>query len=365
MRKAFSRAASMLVILALVSAAASAQQTAGLAADKLDKIEKAISSEMSRQSIPGLSVAVVINQKLVWSNGYGLADLENNIPAKATTAYRLGSISKPITAAAVMQLVERGKIDLDAPIQKYCPAFPEKQWPVTTRLLLGHLAGVRHYKGNEFDSTRHFASIVEGLEMFKSDPLLHEPGAKFTYTTHGYSVLGCAVEGASGMKFDEYVRENVSKPAALYRLQVDDVYTIIPNRAQGYQKTQSGQLRNSGLADTSYKIPGGGFISTVEDLAKFAIAMQAGVIVKKETLDKMWAKQTLKDGKFSPYGLGWGIGEHGGMKEVSHGGAQQRVSTYLYMLPEKGLAVAVMSNLEGAGNGLGKLSAQIADILLQ
>jgi CubicO group peptidase (beta-lactamase class C family) len=93
--------------------------------------------------------------------------------------------------------------------------------------------------------------------------------------------------------------------------------------------------------------------------------MQTGVLVKKETLDKMWVKQTLKDGKASPYGLGWGIGERNGMKEVSHGGAQQRVSTYLYMLPEKGLAVAVMSNLEGAGNGLGKLSAQIADILLQ
>jgi serine beta-lactamase-like protein LACTB, mitochondrial len=203
------------------------------------------------------------------------------------------------------------------------------------------------------------------MDMFKSDSLLHEPGAKFTYTTHGYSVLGCAVEGASGMKFDEYVRENITKPASMFRLQVDDVYTLIPNRAQGYQKSQSGQLRNSGLADTSYKIPGGGFISTVEDLAKFAIAMQTGGLVKKETLDKMWVKQTLKDGKPSPYGLGWGVGEHNGMKEVSHGGAQQRVSTYLYMIPEKGLAVAVMTNLEGAGSGLSKLCPQIADILLE
>jgi CubicO group peptidase (beta-lactamase class C family) len=268
MRKAFSRAASMLVVIALVSASIAAQQPAGLAADKLEKIEKAISSEMLRQSIPGLSVAVVVNHKLVLSNGYGLADLENSIPAKAMTAYRLGSISKPITAAAVMQLVERGKLDLDAPIQKYCPAFPEKQWPVTARLLLGHLSGVRHYNSDaEFASTRHYGSITEGMEMFKSDPLLQEPGAKYTYTTHGYSVLGCAVEGASGMKFDEYVRENITKPAAMYRLQVDDVYTLIPNRAQGYQKSQSGQLRNSALADTSYKIPGGGFISTVEDLA--------------------------------------------------------------------------------------------------
>ncbi|HXG93288.1 MAG TPA: serine hydrolase domain-containing protein [Blastocatellia bacterium] len=359
------RLASLIVILILISAA-QAQQPTGLPADKREKIEKAITAEMSRQNIPGLSVAVVVDHKLVWSNGYGLADLENFIPAKATTAYRLGSISKPITAAAVMQLVERGKIDLDAPIQRYCPAFPEKQWPVTARQLLGHTSGVRHYKDEtEFASTRHYASIVEGLEMFKNDPLLFEPGTKYSYTTHGYSILGCAVEGASGMKFDEYVRENVFKPARMDRIRVDNVFDIIPNRAQGYQKAQSGELRNSGLADTSYKIPGGGFISTVEDLAKFAIAMQTGALVKKDTLDKMWTSQTLKDGKPTSYGLGWGITNRNGLKEVSHGGAQQRVSTQLYMIPEKGLAVVLMTNLEGIGGALNNLSRQIADILLQ
>src|SRR6201991_2136977 len=125
-----------------------------LPADRLEKIEKAITATMSQQNIPGLSVAVVTDQKLRWSNGYGLADLENYVPAKAATVYRLGSISKTITAMAVMQLVEQGKLNLDAPIQAACPAFPQKQWPVTARQLLGHLAGVRHYKSDaEFDST--------------------------------------------------------------------------------------------------------------------------------------------------------------------------------------------------------------------
>jgi len=359
------RTAWLIVLVASVCGAAHAQQSAGLPADKREKIETAISAQMSKLGIPGLSVAVVVDHKLRWSAGYGLADVENFVPAKALTAYRLGSISKPITAAAVMELAERGKLDLDAPIQKYCPAFPAKQWPATARLLLGHLSGVRHYKDEtEFASTRHYNSVVEGLDMFKDDPLLFEPGTKYTYTTHGFAVLGCAVEGASGMSFSDFVRENVFKPAGMDRIRVDNVADIIPNRAQGYYKSQSGALRNSGLADTSYKIPGGGFISTVEDLAKFAIAMQNGTLLKKEALDQMWTSMKTRDGKATGYGMGWGISERNGMKEVHHGGAQQRVSTFLYTIPEKGLAVVLMTNLENIGGGLANLSRQIADIVL-
>jgi CubicO group peptidase (beta-lactamase class C family) len=362
MRNRFSTAA---VLLFSLCVAAQAQQPTTLPTDKLEKIEKAIGAQMSRLGIPGLSVAVAIDHKLRWSNGYGLADVENFVPAKATTAYRLGSISKPITAAAVMQLVERGKLNLDAQIQKYCPAFPQKQWPITARQLLGHLSGVRHYKGEEFASTRHFNSVVEGLDMFRDDPLLFEPGTKYSYTTHGFAVLGCAVEGASGTTFQDYVRDNVFKPASMDRIRVDNVADITPNRAQGYVRSGSGELRNSGLADTSYKIPGGGFISTVEDLAKFAIAMQTGVLVEKETLDQMWTSQKTRDGKTTGYGFGWAVSERKRMKEVHHGGAQQRVSTLLYMIPEKRLAVVLMTNLENIGGGLATLSRQIADIVLQ
>lgn len=360
-RHAFSRAA--LIVLLLASIPSAAQTTGQLPADKIEKIEKAISAEMSRQNIPGLSVAVVTDRRLRWSNGYGLADVENYVPAKSTTVYRLGSISKSITATAVMQLAERGKLDLDAPIQKYCPAFPQKQWPITARLLLGHLAGVRHYKGEaEFLSTRHYGGVVEGLDMFKDDPLLFEPGTKYSYTTHGYAILGCAVEGASGMKFPDYVTANIFKPAGMETIRVDDVFEIIPNRAQGYFKTQGGQLRNSTLADTSYKIPGGGFCSTVIDLARFAIAVQEAALVKRETLAQMWTSQKTRDGKETSYGFGWGVSERNGMREIQHSGAQQRVTTNLYMIPEKGIAVVLMVNMERVG--LDALSKQIADILL-
>jgi CubicO group peptidase (beta-lactamase class C family) len=353
-----------LFTVVFASGAVAQQQTAPLPVEKVKQIEALISAEMARQNIPGLSVAVVTDGQLRWSAGYGLADLENFVPAKAATVYRLGSISKPITAVAVMQLAERGRLDLDAPVQKYCPAFPEKQWPVTTRQILGHLSGIRHYKSDEeFNSTRFYPTMTEALEMFKNDPLLHEPGAKYTYTTFGYTVLGCVLEGASGAKFADYVRENVFKPAGMERIRVDSVADLIPNRAQGYRKTSSGALQNSPLADNSYKVPGGGFVSTVEDLARFAIAMQADKLVKRETREQMFTAQKTKDGKPTNYGLGWNVGTRNGQRVVGHSGAQQRVSTFLHTMPDLGLAVVLMVNLEDAR--LGDLAQQIGDIAVK
>lgn len=360
------RAVAAFCLLFLVSFTAAAQQQASapLSAEKIKQIEALISTEMSRQNIPGLSVAVVADRQLRWSAGYGMADVENFVPAKSATVYRLGSISKPVTAVAVMQLVERGKLDLDAPVQKYCPAFPEKQWPVTTRQILGHTSGIRHYKSDEeFNSTRFYPTMTEALDMFKADALLHEPGAKYSYTTFGYTVLGCVVEGASALKFGDYVREHVLRPAGMDRMRVDSVPDIIPNRAQGYYKTRGGELKNSSLADNSYKIPGGGFVSTVDDLAKFAVAVQANTLVKKETAEQMFTRLKTLDGKENSYGLGWNVNTRNNQRIIGHSGAQQRVSTFLHMQPDQGLAVVLMANLEGSR--LGDLAVQIGDLVLK
>jgi serine beta-lactamase-like protein LACTB len=364
------RVAFVLCLLLLCSAARaqgqqSAQRAATLPAEKVRQIEALVSAEMAKQKIPGMSVAVAADRQVRWSAGFGMQDIENNVAARAATVYRLGSISKPITAVAVMQLFERGRIELDAPVQKYCPAFPEKQWPVTTRQLLGHLSGIRHYKSDEeFNSTRFYASVNEGLAMFKDDPLLFEPGTKYSYTTHGYSVLGCVVEGASGQRFADFVSENIFKPAAMEHMRVDSVADIIPNRAQGYRINDKGVLMNSPLADNSYKVPGGGFVSTAEDLARFAVALQTNRLLKRETLELMFTPQKLKDGRATSYGLGWNVAVRaGGQRAIGHSGAQQRVSTFLHMQPEQGLAVVIMSNLEGAR--LGDLAQQIGDIVLK
>ena len=150
-----------------------------------------------------------------------------------------------MTAVAVLQLVERGAIDLDAPIQKYVPSFPEKPWPVTARLLLGHLGGVRHYRDDEPTNTRSYANATEGLAFFKDDPLVVEPGTRFLYSTYGYNLLGAAVEGVSGKPFIEALKEGVLDPAGMVSTRVDEVAPLIPNRAQGYVRLPSGEVRNS------------------------------------------------------------------------------------------------------------------------
>ena len=350
-----------------------AQTPDTLPADRAAKIEAAIITLMTSKKIPGLSVAVVSDNQVRWQKGYGMADLENSVPAKAATVYRIASVAKPITAVAVMQLVERGKLDLDAPIQKYVPTFPGKPWPITTRQLLGHLSGIRNYKQNEFpnqyDNTRLYSSLTEALSIFKDDPLDFEPLTKFSYTTYGYTLLGAVIEGASGMSYLDYMRENVFKPAKMGHTKADNVYDIIPNRARGYAPKVYGQfdgnLRNAALADTSYKIPAGGLVSTVEDLANFAIAVQDGTLVKKETFQQMSRSQSTRDGKQSPYGLGWfidGIGNRKGV--VWHGGVQQGATSVLFLLPEERIAVVILTNLEGGGRlGLETLSNQIAEML--
>ena len=180
-------------------------QSKSLSEAKRTQIEKAASSFMAANSVPGISAAVVQDGELVWSAGFGMADLENSVPATSFTLFRLGSISKPITATAILQLSERGKLELDAEVQKYCPAFPKKEWPITTRELLGHLGGIRHYnpdgKGDiPEDSAKHFSSMEDSLQIFAGDALVAKPGTKFHYSTYGYTVLGCVLEGAASEK---------------------------------------------------------------------------------------------------------------------------------------------------------------------
>jgi serine beta-lactamase-like protein LACTB, mitochondrial len=336
-------------LLLSVTAAAAVGQDSSLAPSQIAAVNQAITVFLAGEHAPSVSVAIVNDGKLAWTGAYGFSDMENSVPAKTSTMYRLASISKPITATAVMQLAEGGKLDLDVPIQKYCPAYPEKQWPITARELLGHLAGVRHYKqGDEWRSTRHYASITESLDFFKEDPLDHEPGTKYQYSTFGFSVLGCAVEGASGMKFMDYLQEKIFRPAGMEHIQTDDTFTIIPNRARGYRKTEKGEVVNTWLADTSNKIPGGGMIATAGDLAAFAIATMHATLVSRPTLEKMWSPQTMRDGQRTSAGLDWEIGRLGSHRSVAHSGAQPGTSTDLILLPEINAAVVVMVNMDGA-----------------
>ncbi len=356
----------LLVFLLAGFSAASAQQKS-LSAEKRAAIEKAVSSFMSANSVPGIGAAVVLEGEPVWSAGFGMADLEDSAPATSSTLFRLGSISKPITATAILQLWERGKLDLDAPVQKYCAAFPQKESPITSRELLGHLGGIRHYnsdgKGDiPEDSARHFVSMEESLQIFAADPLVAKPGTKFNYSTYGYTLLGCVLEGAASQKYVDYVRENIFKPAGMAQTQADDFFAVIPHRTRWYHKDKSGIVHNAGVLDSSYKIPGGGLLSSADDMAQFEAAILADKLVKRTTRDLMWTMQQPTEGKPSRYALGWFIAEKFGLRTAGHTGGQQGTDTAFLIAPERRAGVVVLANMDSVSTNL--LADEILKIVL-
>ena len=357
------------LLLAVLSATRfSAAQEPKLSPEKQPQIEAAISKFMASTHVPGLSAAVVEDGRFEWAAGFGMADLENNVPATEHTLYRLASISKSLTATAAMQLFERGQLDLDAPVQKYCPSFPQKPWPITTRQLMGHLAGIRHYKSGSQDdpevgNTKHFEKQIEaGLNFFKEDPLLSQPGTQFHYSTHGFTLVGCVIEGASGSRYVDFLRQNVFLPAGMVQTQFDDRFAIIPYRTRFYDKTASGVVRNADFLDSSYKIPGGGWLSSAEDMARFEVAIVDDKLIRRTTRNLMWTPLKPSDGSKDDYALGWGSGMENGTKGVGHTGGQQGTSTAFLIAPEQRAGVVVLTNMEGVAAD--NLARQILTIVV-
>ncbi|HXB18946.1 MAG TPA: serine hydrolase domain-containing protein [Steroidobacteraceae bacterium] len=329
----------ILSFLALLRMAA----TAGAAPTTPDARLDAIVSEVMRaERIPAVTVAVMTGDRLTYSRAFGAADLENSVPATPETLIRSASIAKSISAVAAMTLVESGNLDLDAPVQRYCAPYPPKQWPITTRELLSHTSGIRHYNPGEMENTRHYRWMADGFAIFAGDPLLFRPGTGYQYSTYGYTVVGCAIEGASNQRFQDYVAAHVLAPAAMTHTLVDDALEIVPHRARGYQKI-NGEVKNASLMDSSYKIPGGGYVTTAEDLVRFAQALLDGKLLKPATLAQMWTA-TAVSGKES-YGLGFELREQG--KFVIHTGGQPGTSTELLIIPQEHFAVAVLANMDG------------------
>jgi CubicO group peptidase (beta-lactamase class C family) len=313
-------------------------------------------------------VAIVENGEYEWGTGFGFADLENNVPASEHTLFRLASISKSLTATGAMQLWERGQLDLDAPVQKYCPAFPQKPWPITTRQVMGHLAGIRHYKGSSQDdpevgNTKHFDNPIQaGLDFFKNDPLLSEPGKQFHYSTQGYTLMGCVLEGASSAKYVDFMRQNVFAPAGMEQTQVDDRFAIIPYRTRFYEKTESGTVRNADFLDSSYKIPGGGWLSSAEDMARFEVAILNDKLLRRATRDLMWTPLKPSEGPANGYALGWGTFNKDGIRFVGHSGGQQGTSTDFLIAVDQRDGVVVLTNMEGTKPN--DLSVEILKLLV-
>jgi CubicO group peptidase (beta-lactamase class C family) len=343
----------LVVILALLAATSASPrfQSNTFPADTASHVDHIVANFLSHSHAPGVAVSIVLDGKPAFARGYGEADTAHHRPVTPDTLFRLASVSKPITATGAMQLWQAGKLDLDAPIQKYCPQFPVKPYPITTRELLGHLGGIRHYGDLPHDpeehNTKHFDDpIAGGFSFFANDALVAVPGQTFHYSTHGYTLVGCAIQGASGESYVSYITKNVLAPARMSHTVVDDATKTIAERASFYT-VKDGKVVTANEMDSSYKIPGGGWLSSANDMAAFAIAMLDDKLVTRATRDLMWTPQKTTTGSPDHYGYGFGIAELEGVKTVAHTGGQEGTATNLTIAPEKNAAVIVLINADG------------------
>ncbi len=308
---------------------------------------------------PGLSAAVMLQGRLVFSQGAGFSDLENLVPATGATVYNIGSVSKAITAVAVLQLVEQGKVGLDDPIQKYVPSFPDKGSPITLRHLLTHTSGIRHYRRTDFpdsvdnETMKPMASAEEGFRIFQDDPLLFPPGELYSYSSYAVNLLQPVVEKAGGATFEEYLRRNIWGPAGMLNTSVDVPERIVPHRARGYE-VDAGRTRNYPYGDLTYKFASGGMISTAEDLVRFGAALNRRALLKAETLALLYQpagplRQFRADGLPVPLehsqALLWRIGQdEAGRTFAHHCGTVKGFNACLINYPAEDLVVAIVGN---------------------
>jgi serine beta-lactamase-like protein LACTB len=306
------------------------------------------------QNLPGVSVAVGAGGDIVWAEGFGWADLEKRVPVAPGMRFRIGGASMALTSAAVGLLLERERLHLDAEIQTYVPAFPEKQWPVTLRQLMGHLAGVRKDGGDEESLFRERCERTsDGLKRFAEIPLQLEPGIRFKYSTLGWILVSAAVESAAKEPFFTFMRSQIFQPLGMTDTTVDSTTDPIPDRATFYYPKFAGDPRYGAepAPEGNYSCfaGAGAFLSTPSDLVRFGMAINSGKLLQPDTVKTLQTSQQLASGEETGYGLGWDL------ETVSLAGQIARQvghdgkffiggSTSFITFPERGIVVAVTTN---------------------
>jgi CubicO group peptidase (beta-lactamase class C family) len=348
-----------------VGSAAMAQQDASLAA---------LEAARAEHGVPGMSAAVWRDGEIVWTGAAGEANIELGVPASAATRYRLGSVAKVFTGTLAAKLAGEGRIDLDRPIREWMPDLPEHYDGVTLRLLLGHLAGVRHYwlldrgilvPGGPID-TREYPTRESILAIFIDDPLQAPPGEEYSYTTFGFTLAGVAMEAATGERFEDLLRAEVLEPLALETIVVDDYRAIVPDRAAPYDPPaprdgEGAPVRNAAPLNSAYKVPGGGLIGSAPDIARFGGAHVDDAFLGEAMHAEVFTSQVDGSGEPTGVGLAWRATRDGeGRLVYHHGGSQQGCRSALLVYPEHGVAVAVMSNLTGTPRAIEDLAQTIA-----
>lgn len=333
---------------------------------RLDAVSAVVAERRAALGLPGVSVALVDGDELVWAGGHGVAVVESSAPASSQTVYRVGSVSKPIAATVVTRLAAQGRLDLDAPIGEHVEGLPAHIASLTARQILGHTTGIRHYRyeDGEKENARVFGSVDEAIRIYGvlDEPLAFEPGGGYLYSTYAYNLLAALVPGAVGQSFAEVARVEVFEPADMRTAQMATPGGTTPDRS-GQYRLEEGAFVPAPEVDLSWKLPGGGVLASVEDMARFAIALDTGALLAPDDADRLgvYRAVTLPDGSSTGYGLGWHVKDDARGRWVGHGGGATGGAAYLLRRPERGFAVAVATNLEIRSAELAALARAVED----
>jgi serine beta-lactamase-like protein LACTB, mitochondrial len=322
-------------------------------ADAVEQGRQIVRTSIAERNLPGLSVAVGTGGDIVWAEGYGWADLENQVKVAPDTRFRIGTASKALTSAAVGLLLEKDRLKLDEKIQTYVPEFPEKQWPVTLRQLMGHVAGITNDAGDEEDLTARCERPVEGLQRFAKSPLRFEPGTQYRYSNYGWILVSAAVEAAADEPFFRFMRRQIFEPLGMDDTRADVATEPIRDRADFYFPRFAGDPRYGPQPprDVDYSCFAGSaaFLSTPSDLVRFLMAINSGKLLQPATVQLLQTPQRLASGQETGYGLGWDLetvalaGERTGL--VGHDGELMGGMVASFMtFPKHGIVVSVTSN---------------------
>lgn len=331
-------------------------------AARADEVDRFVRALMQERNIPGAAVAVVKNGRTIKKQGYGVASVEFNVPVTTDTVFEIGSITKQMTGAAVLLLVEDGKLKLDEKISAYLPNTPEAWRDVTVRHLLTHTSGIKSYTaiGTGFELTKRMKrdDLIKALAGY---PLDFEAGARYSYSNSGYNLLGFIIEAASGKSYWDFMRERIFAKLGMTNTFDRDPKYVIKNRAVGYE------LENGRLTGRDYDLTdifaAGAIVSTVEDLIKWDAAWRNDTLLKKESKLEAWKPFTLTGGKPNFYGLGWNVADFRAHRLIAHSGSTAGFNAQISRFVDDDLTVIVLTNLGDAGFA-GPLARGIAKIYL-
>jgi len=339
----------------------------------IDESRRLAHALLLEENLPGVSVAVARDGEIVWTEGFGWADIEDRVPVTPHTQFRLGSVSKTLTAAAIALLYERGRIDLDAPVQTYVPNYPQKPWTITTRQLMGDIAGVHRIRGDGNDNSpgSHCANLDEAVATFAGEPLLFEPGTRYRFSTYGWILLSAVVEAAAAEPLPLFMKREILEPLGMASTVVEDGGDVL-NITSSYiprasMRTKLGVRKRSRL-DNSCLAGAGAFFSTPADLARFGSAMLKPGLLKADTIALLQTPLRLASGASTDFALGWKVERvqlaGASTRMVAHRATPNGSTVALLTFPDLGVVVAAATNISPT-DGVDSTGRKIAEAFIR